>query len=669
MAQMNMRAVSEPPLLRIEPFKGMNLSVTPTQIDQSQSPEMLNFNIDERGALNKRTGYERVFPNSLGTGAINGLYEFIKVDGTIKFLLAHGTKLYTQTGNEQPVEIYNGLLNQQINFFTMNDKCYIMDGEHYLVYDGTEIKAVEPYEPTISISKEPSGGGVSFEDFNLLGNGFKDSFSADGTAKDFILSLKGLDSTTLKAKVDGVDKVEGTDFTVDRVAGKVTFTTAPAKGTNNVIITAYKTFDVEMKDYFNGDSKIKEFQLSRKDLDDDPITASWDSGTTFNKVEGADFTVNREKGTITFNAAPPTGTNNVVVKHYKKTGNLKKRILQCRFHVFFGGANDTRVFVSGNKDMPEYVFASGLYDPTYFEENRFYKFPDTVKGFAKQYDYLVVERESGKHQISFELSNGVSSFPSKPINDQVGTLAPNSIQIIENNPVSLSKDGVYRLVASSVRDERNVQHISENIDAKLLAEPNLDKAVSVEYDKKYWLALNGNVYVYDYSIGEWYLYDNIKANCFIEKDGDLYFGSSQEGLLYRFKRETEPFPFNDDGEPIKAYWLSKVLSFQSDERRKLVDRVYFSVRPYFHTSAELYYVSDKKSRKFIKTTRKDLFHYGYMDYARFSYGSREFPQEASNKIKAKKVVYFQLEIRNEKMDEPMGLLSLGIKYKYQSFVK
>jgi hypothetical protein len=83
-----------PPLLRIEPFKGMNLSVTPTQVDDHQSPSMLNMNIDQRGSLNKRTGYTRVFPTSLGPGKINGMFEFRKKDGTTEFLFAHGTKLY-----------------------------------------------------------------------------------------------------------------------------------------------------------------------------------------------------------------------------------------------------------------------------------------------------------------------------------------------------------------------------------------------------------------------------------------------------------------------------------------------------------------------------------------------------------------------------------------------
>lgn len=98
MAQMGTNSRSEPPLLRIEPFKGMNLSVTPTQIDQSQSPDMLNMNIDERGSLNKRTGYERVYVKSLGVGKINGLFQYNQPDGTETMLFAHGGKLYKSEG-------------------------------------------------------------------------------------------------------------------------------------------------------------------------------------------------------------------------------------------------------------------------------------------------------------------------------------------------------------------------------------------------------------------------------------------------------------------------------------------------------------------------------------------------------------------------------------------
>jgi hypothetical protein len=190
----------------------------------------------------------------------------------------------------------------------------------------------------------------------------------------------------------------------------------------------------------------------------------------------------------------------VIITAGKTVSGAPEKIKNCTFSVAFGGSNDTRMFLSGNPNMPEYAFRSGLYDPTYFPENGFYKYPERVKGFSKQYDYLVVHREGGIHQITYSMSDtGTVSFPSKPINDEVGTIATQSIQIIENNPVFLSKDGVYMLTASNVRDERNVTHISLTVDRKLLLESGLNQAVSIDYDKKYWLAVNGKVYVLDYA--------------------------------------------------------------------------------------------------------------------------------------------------------------------------
>jgi hypothetical protein len=185
MAQLLNNLPPQPPLLRIEPFKGVNYSVTPTQISQSQSPDMMNMQIDERGALNKRTGYTRVFPTSLGPGAINGMYTYRKKDGTEFFLIAHGTKLYTQSGSSQPVQVYSGLANARVSFFTFNGKCYIMDGTSYLVFDGTTVSNVVPYVPTLTISNLPTGGGTLLEDFNLLGTGFKETYTGDGAAKVF----------------------------------------------------------------------------------------------------------------------------------------------------------------------------------------------------------------------------------------------------------------------------------------------------------------------------------------------------------------------------------------------------------------------------------------------------------------------------------------------------
>jgi hypothetical protein len=602
MARMNV-AMKTPPLVRLEPFRGMNVSGSPTEISQNQSPDMLNFCLDVTGALKKRTGYTRVFPTSLGTGKINGLFEYKKSDGTSIFLIAWGTDLYTQNGDAQPVSIYTGIANQKVHFFVNNGKCYIMDGTNYLVYDGTTVSQITPYVPTIQMSKPPAGGGTAYEDFNLLGNKFKDSFSGTGTDTVFQMSLTGLDATTVTAQVGTSSLTEGTDFTVDRVNGKVTFNTAPASGTNNVIITAGKT------------------------------------------VSG-----------------------------------YAERIKNCTFSIGFGGSNDTRLFISGNSNMPEYVWRSGLLDPTYWPENGYYKFVDKVMGFSKQYDYLVVDRLSGKHQVQYSMaSDGTVTFPSKPINDEVGCIASRSIQIIDNNPVSLSKDGVYAITATNVKDERNVVHISRNVDRLLLLEAGLSDAISIDYDKKYWLALNGKVYVLDYTqktsaspFGEWYLYDNINASCFVEMGGFLYFGSNTDGLVYKFAKDANNVnSFNDDGVAINAYWKSKALTFSADERLKTVEELYIGINPMSKTSVALSYESDKGSFPIStdKPIKFSLFDFNYIDFTNFSFISSQFPQTEKRKIKAKKITHFQLMIKNDKLNEGLTVLSLGIKFVYGNTIK
>ncbi|MBU8731728.1 hypothetical protein KM915_16875 [Cytobacillus oceanisediminis] len=74
------------------------------------------------------------------------------------------------------------------------------------------------------------------------------------------------------------------------------------------------------------------------------------------KQETADFTVDRLIGKVTFPIAPSKN---------KTQAGFPERIKKFRFHITFGGANDTRVFLSGNPDMPNYVWRLGLFDPTH----------------------------------------------------------------------------------------------------------------------------------------------------------------------------------------------------------------------------------------------------------------------------------------------------------------
>lgn len=599
MAYISPSASSKPPLYKIDKFRGLNTMDADTTLDYNESPEMLNMFLDEKNSLKKRYGYESVLTTALGTGKVNGLFRYnILGSPTPQFLMAYGTKLYKLTPNPlakvTPTEIYTGLANAPVSFFTMNNKVYIVDAVNYFVYDGTTVTPVTAYTPTVMISTDPiTGVGTQYEDFNMLSKYFKQTFSGDNTTKIYPLILKGLDATLPTVLVNGVST---TAFTFDATNGIVTFTNAPSKGTNNVEITASKT--------------------------------------------GID------------------------------TPNI---IRNCRYAKTFGGDGDSRVFMSGNPNYPNFMYRSGLFDPTYFPTNGYYQIgtpDDAITGFARQYSYLIVFKQRSIWNVEYHLDDttGLATFPIKQINDQVGCIAPLSIQIIDNAPVFLAETGVYTLNQTNLKDERNVAVVSTRIENRLLFEQNLENAVAIDYDQKYYLTINGFAYVYDYRQEEWYLYDNFPIDQFLEYGNNLYFGF--KGQVYRYKdNQTEPKPYNDDGVAISAYWKSKVISFESDEQLKFIKKIYYSLMPSTSTSCELWYTTNKKNRRFFKEVRFATFGYNTWNYSTFTYGSVLFPQEAVNKVKIKKIIYFQMELRNDNLDETLEVLSIGIDFLYQRYVK
>lgn len=590
----------QPKIDRINQFKGVNLSVDPTQLEYNESPNMMNMVLDTEGALDKRTGYALLFPVPL-IGTIWTMHQYRKADGTEINLVHAGTKLYTFVlDGTQPIEIHTGLANSKSNFFNFTDKCYIQDGTNYLEYNGTTVAEPVTYIPSLFISTPPTGGGTAFEDFNLLGTKFSQSFSGNGTATAFQLALGGLDATLVTATVDTVPKVETTDFTVNRTTGLVTFLTAPSTGTpNNVVITPSKT------------------------------------------VAGA-----------------------------------KAKITGCKMNRLFGGTNDTRIFIWTGKD--NILRRSDTYRPNYFPENAFQKVgadAENIQNLVIQYDSCVIEKEYSKQSMRYEF-NGVATFPVRPINDTVGCIAPYSSQIIENNPVTLTKNGVYLLRGGSVRDERNVSHQSNRVDERLLKETNLQNAITIDHDSKYFIVLNGNVYVWDYKqphsheseIGQWVLWDNVNATCLFEIDTRLYFGNANGQICY-FKKPDELLAYRDIDQAIVWHWYGKNFSMGMDERRKLIEKLSVSIKPASATSGDLYYITDQIISGRVAILQMRNMDFTLVDFSNFSFLLSQFPQVTMTKIKAKKVVYFQPYLKGDVIDESFGLLSVNIIWKPQNLVK
>lgn len=603
----------QPDPVIIDRFRGVDFSANTTQVQLNRAIDAPNMLPDGMHFPNKRTGIKRVLPETLGPGGVNGLHTFRTTENIVPRLIHHRTNLYFWRNNNTVVLLRDDMNNARSRSFSMNDKLYILDGQTYwqFNYDEGSTGSVSEYAyiPTLTRS------GQSYEDFNLIGRYFQDTFSPDGETATFQLSLTELDTLTVRA--------------------------------------------------------------------------SFDMGVTFNKVEGTHFTVNKELGLVTFTDPPPAGIDTLVIRAAKTVPGFADRINKCTIAALYGGDNDTRVFLSGNPDYPNIDFRSGLYDPTYFPENGYTAIGSNnsrIMGYKKQSNALMIIKEDSQQDTTtflrtFQLnSDGTVSFPLIQGTTGTGCIAKDSVQSIEDKPFFISKNGVHCLNSTNVANERNISHKSKLIDRRLLAEPNLENAVTVEYKRQYWIAVNGNVYVMDEDMKytdengeiqyEWFFLTGINASCFMEIDGDLYFGDSKQGMIWRFKRKDEVNAYVDDVDtPITAYWTTPLSNLGSYSYYKTIKNVLVTIMPGDRTSADVYYNSSDALMQISASEGMSLLDWDDIDWDDMSWETSEMPQIIATNTKERKVPFFGVTVKNDRLGESFGLYAIQIIYDYMSPIK
>lgn len=514
-----------------------------------------------------------------------------------KKLVVFDDKIYDFLDDGTTNLLYTGA-NSIHRAFEYNSKLYILNGAEYLVYDGVTVSTVTGKTPLLTIGTPPSGGGTTFEGKNLIQAGFKQSFNGDGSTVLYQLLYDNLDATAVVAEVDTVTLTEGVDFSVNRTLGQVTFNTAPSNNVDNVIITAYKTVA--------GD---------------------------------ADF------------------------------------INNCTFAAIYGGQQDFKVYVSGNSNQVNYDWGSGTLDPTYFPQLGFdiIGFDDQpITGYARQYDSLViykynnVTKDKSMYVRNVSITNEIL-FSTKPINDERGATGPDVIQVLNGIPIAIDDQGGFRFSGGQVRDERNVKDFTERINYQRNPNfyPNLGileggTIVTEEFDRKLWIsdASQSLIYIYDWVIDEFYLYDNMTATRIGRIGNRLYFGDSS-GNLYKLNDETDGLTteevFTDIDQPILNEWVAKNMDFLTPEIQDQINSMFVTILPETRSSIELWTRTDRNSvwrQERVNTPIEfNLFAYSPLSYSGFTYGANNFPQTAKANVKAKKINNFQYKLVNRKAEK------------------
>ena len=230
-------------------FRGIDLLNPSNSVDLSRSPDCKNvwksYNTTESNIIQTRPGFRKLA--NLGNEKIHSMYVYSRDTALVHI----GNQLIKWKGFPSEV-ISKEVLHSNMNtrkavFFYFNEYVYILDGINYLRFDGESLINVIDiaYIPTTTVSRAPSGGGEILEDVNLLQPKRKNEFVGDGTSTEYFLDATNIASVNLVK----VDDVAVTEYTVDLLLGKITFTTAPSKptgvkqGVSNVVVEFSKPIE------------------------------------------------------------------------------------------------------------------------------------------------------------------------------------------------------------------------------------------------------------------------------------------------------------------------------------------------------------------------------------------------------------------------------------------
>lgn len=422
---------------------------------------------------------------------------------------------------------------------------------------------------------------------------------------------------------------------------------------------------------FSGDSAATAYQLAETDVTSvDTVKVG---GVT--KTLTTDYTVNLTTGVVSFVVEPTTGVDNVDISWTKGSGSRTE--ITANFHaMFFGGQNDSRIFVYGDGTNRYYFtgLANGVPSAEYFPALNYREISSdefAVTDIVRQYDRQIIYTNGGEAWYSYydpiTLSNGdvVADFPTFPLNDTVGNIATGQAQLIQNNPLTI-QHGVYEWGATNVRDERNVSYISKRVQPSLDAE-DLTTAITVDWESKreYWLSIGNKVWVYNYRLDVWYKFLlSDSATCFLVINDELYFGTNN-GKIMKFDTTLK----SDNGTATSARWEMSFYNFDADYLRKFLTEMWISLKPEAKSSVNITFQTDRVGASDTYTATYNLATFADVDFGDWSFLVNYNPQPFHFKIKAKKFVYFKLILTNDKIDEKLTVLSISLPVRMGAKVK
>lgn len=681
-AMLNFSGGSSPvkKILEITSFAGIDLSSAPADIDTKRSPDAPNMMPDSKGNPIKRPGFS--FVENL-PGRINGSYALgdKRVIHAGDALFLNGEKIWDGMADEissgqivkDKLYIFDGfeaLVFDGNDVSPISEKAYVPTvlisknadeavKEVVLKGDGVSKEFILEAVPLEIISVTSTGanneaeiveekivfdtapaedekivikarfkqepGGTPKEEFNLISRRWKESFLCDtGTEKAFTLSQQNLSEEAVIVSVKDAEgkwqtKTEGTDFSVDRVNGKILFNSpvlkAPVTGEDNVIIEAAKYFD------------------------------------------GYENKINLCCKSITYN-----------------TGGTSDRIFVC------GNAEEkNKDFWCASGD-PTY-WPDTYYSEVTNEFSEIIGY-SIIEGYLAAHISPALDGRSVVLRGTSVDDLGNASFPVIKHLQGEEAFAANSFVYMEKEPLFITKRGVYAITAEDVSGEKYTQNRSYFINKILCDEENLENAYCIKWKQFYIISVPKTEKLYfmdtsqrSYQRGEplssyqyeCYLWTGIPARVLWEENGQLFFGD-EEGNVCCFKKDLAAIQtyvdYSKDGDKaIEAYWTFPDFLGDTFWKNKTIRTVAIQLAPFVQNKVVL----EKKisgTWEVLKTwaAKISYFSWSALDWAEFTWSKDFTYRTISAKVKIKKFDKVGFRASCADKYKAFGLYGFSVEY-------
>lgn len=604
-------------ILKIQAFLGLNENPDgDTTLKVGEMAEMRNFRITQDKHLQIRPGSKTILSladalSSLGQGNVQDGAE-TRVYGVWRGIAGASEHILASFGGHiWDIDAKNGTAKDkgsapmgEVSFFGFGGKVYLLGGGEYKSWDGgtdTAFATVEGYVPLIQTATTPKGEGTLVENVNRLTGKRRVQFSPDGTATVFQLPEKGINEVS--SVKSGGEPV--TNCTMDLENGTVTFTAAPAAGTNTVEIEYRKGDGVRSEvtgmkysELFNGATDTRVF------LYGDGTNRAVYSGVPFATGRAsAEYFPDLYELTVGESNTPLTA----LVRHYSRLMAFKTdsawAILQGEIGLADGGST-----------------AAFYVQPV----NR--QFGNEAPGQVRLLENNPLTMDAGS---VYQWRSG-SSYAS----------------YISNN-------------------ENNAKRISDRV-ASTIKGFDLKKVLTanIKADHEFWFLHGTRALILNYANDSWYLYDGLPFSRIVEYEGTVI-GFSDNGAVVEFSQKYR----SDNGAPIDCYAATGAMDFDRDWLLKYSPMIFVAMQPASNARIKVTVETNRRSDYPEKTVAYSLATFLHVDFNHFSFATNRKPQVKKVKMKVKKATFYRLIFKSNSASATATVIETDIRLRYAGNVK